>query len=131
MVKRLQRELINPLFNNHQIKTMNQHQKIIKREETSIEFENVTISYGKFEAVRNIFFDIPRYKVTALIGPSGCGKSTVLRSLNRMNDLIKGCTLSGRVLFEGHDLYSPLIDPVEESSGFGAKFRRLMQTKIF
>ncbi|MFM7754732.1 MAG: ATP-binding cassette domain-containing protein, partial [Cyanobium sp.] len=49
--------------------------------------QNVTISYGSFEAVKNVFMDIPSGKVTAFIGPSGCGKSTVLRALNRMNDL--------------------------------------------
>ena len=52
--------------------------------------ENVSISYGGYEAVRNVYCEIPRGKVTAFIGPSGCGKSTVLRSLNRMNDLIEG-----------------------------------------
>ena len=66
--------------------------------------QNVTISYGKFEAVKNVFMDIPRGRVTAFIGPSGCGKSTVLRGLNRMNDLIPGCKLKGRVVFDGHDL---------------------------
>ena len=48
--------------------------------------QNVSISYGSFEAVKNVFLDIPHGKVTAFIGPSGCGKSTVLRALNRMND---------------------------------------------
>ena len=75
--------------------------------------QNVTISYGSFEAVRNVFLDIPKGKVTAFIGPSGCGKSTVLRALNRMNDLIPGCSLRGRVLFDNHDIYDPRIDPVE------------------
>ena len=55
--------------------------------------ENVSISYGRTEAVRGVYMEIPRGKVTAFIGPSGCGKSTVLRSLNRMNDLIDGCSL--------------------------------------
>jgi ABC-type phosphate transport system, ATPase component len=64
-------------------------------EDTCISLQNVTISYGSYEAVRNVFCDIPRGKVTAFIGPSGCGKSTVLRALNRMNDLIEGCSLKG------------------------------------
>ena len=69
--------------------------------------QNVTISYGKFEAVKNVYMDLPKGKVTAFIGPSGCGKSTVLRALNRMNDLIPGCKLKGRVVFDNNDLYDP------------------------
>ena len=69
-----------------------------------------------------MYCDIPRGKVTAFIGPSGCGKSTVLRSLNRMNDLIEGCSLKGRVLFEGSDLYGPTIDPVEVRRRIGMVF---------
>ena len=89
-----------------------------------LSLQNVTISYGSFEAVRNVYCDIPRGKVTAFIGPSGCGKSTVLRSLNRMNDLIEGCSLKGRVLFEGSDLYGPTIDPVEVRRRIGMVFQQ-------
>ncbi|WP_320664503.1 phosphate ABC transporter ATP-binding protein PstB [Prochlorococcus sp. MIT 1223] len=93
-------------------------------EEIAISLQNVTISYGSFDAVRNVYCDIPKGKVTALIGPSGCGKSTVLRSLNRMNDLIDGCKLQGRVLFEGIDLYSKNIDPVEVRRRIGMVFQQ-------
>jgi len=86
--------------------------------------DNVSISYGGYAAVRNVFCDIPRGKVTAFIGPSGCGKSTVLRSLNRMNDLIDGCSLSGRVLFDGADLYQPNVDPVEVRRRIGMVFQQ-------
>ena len=86
--------------------------------------ENVSISYGGYEAVRNVYCEIPRGKVTAFIGPSGCGKSTVLRSLNRMNDLIEGCSLSGRVLFDGADLYHPTVDPVEVRRRIGMVFQQ-------
>ncbi len=91
---------------------------------TCISFENVSIKYGGFDAVRNLYLDIPKGKVTALIGPSGCGKSTVLRSINRMNDLIVGCTITGRVLYEGIDLYSPEIDPVEVRRMIGMVFQQ-------
>ena len=67
--------------------------------DVALSLQNVTISYGNFEAVKNVYCEIPRGKVTAFIGPSGCGKSTVLRSLNRMNDLIEGCSLKGSILF--------------------------------
>ena len=93
-------------------------------DDTAISIQNVTISYGSYEAVKNVYCDVPRGKVTAFIGPSGCGKSTVLRSLNRMNDLIEGCSLKGRVLFEGSDLYGPTIDPVEVRRRIGMVFQQ-------
>jgi len=91
---------------------------------TCISIQNATISYGSFEAVRNVYCDIPKSKVTAFIGPSGCGKSTVLRALNRMNDLIEGCTLKGRVLFDGQDVYAPSVDPVEVRRRIGMIFQK-------
>lgn len=100
--------------------TEQQHQTI----ETAISLQNVSISYGQNEAVRNVFCEIPRGKVTAFIGPSGCGKSTVLRSLNRMNDLIEGCSLKGSVLFDGVDLYASKIDPVEVRRRIGMVFQQ-------
>ena len=95
-----------------------------QNDQICISLENVTISYGSSDAVRNIYFDIPKNKVTALIGPSGCGKSTVLRALNRMNDLIDGCRLKGRVMFEGIDLYAENIDPVEVRRRIGMVFQQ-------
>jgi phosphate transport system ATP-binding protein len=91
---------------------------------TCLSLENVSISYGSFEAVRNVYMEIPKGQVTAFIGPSGCGKYTVLRALNRMNDLIEGCSLKGRVLFDGHDLYAPNVDPVEVRRRIGMVFQR-------
>ncbi len=92
--------------------------------EVSISLDNLTISYKGSDAVRNVFCEMPKGKVTALIGPSGCGKSTVLRAINRMNDLIEDCTIKGRVLFEGIDLYSPEIDPVEVRRRIGMVFQQ-------
>ncbi|WP_411869838.1 phosphate ABC transporter ATP-binding protein PstB [Vulcanococcus limneticus] len=89
-----------------------------------LSLENVGISYGSNEAVRNVFMDIPKGQVTAFIGPSGCGKSTVLRALNRMNDLIEGCTLKGRVLFHGQDLYARDVDAVEVRRRIGMVFQK-------
>jgi len=91
---------------------------------TCLALENVSISYGSFEAVRNVYMEIPKGQVTAFIGPSGCGKSTVLRALNRMNDLIEGCSLKGRVVFDGNDLYAPNVDPVEVRRRIGMVFQR-------
>ncbi len=92
--------------------------------DTCISIQNTTISYGDFEAVKNVFCDIPRGQVTAFIGPSGCGKSTILRALNRMNDLIEGCSLKGRILFDGADLYAPEVDPVEVRRRIGMVFQQ-------
>ena len=94
------------------------------RIDTLISLQNVTISYGHFEAVKDVFMDIPGGKVTALIGPSGCGKSTVLRALNRMNDLIPGSRLRGRVMFDGQDIYHPKVDPVEVRRRIGMVFQK-------
>ena len=68
--------------------------------------------------------DIPAGKVTAFIGPSGCGKSTVLRALNRMNDLIEGCTLNGRVVFYAQNIYAKEVDPVEVRRRIGMVFQK-------
>ena len=92
--------------------------------DTCISIQNTTISYGNFEAVKNVFCDIPRVQVTAFIGPSGCGKSTILRALNRMNDLIESCSLKGRILFDGADLYAPEVDPVEVRRRIGMVFQQ-------
>jgi phosphate transport system ATP-binding protein len=93
-------------------------------QDVCMSLQNVTISYGSFEAVRNVYLDLPRGRVTAFIGPSGCGKSTVLRALNRMNDLIPGCSLKGKVIFDQHDLYDPRVDPVEVRRRIGMVFQK-------
>ncbi len=80
--------------------------------------------YGTFKAVRDADIPIKRGSVTALIGPSGCGKSTVLRSLNRMNDLVRGFRLQGHVHFRGQDIYSPSIDPVAVRRHIGMVFQQ-------
>ena len=69
------------------------------------EIENLELYYGDFKAIKGINLSIPEKKITAFIGPSGCGKSTVLKTLNRMNDLVDGCKVSGKILFDGVDIY--------------------------
>ena len=76
---------------------------------SSVSLDNVSIRYGNSVAVKNVFCDIEKNQVTSFIGPSGCGKSTVIRAINRMNDLIEGCKLSGSVIFEGIDIYACLL----------------------
>ena len=89
-----------------------------------LSLEDVSISYGKFEAVKNIFCNFKKGDITSLIGPSGCGKSTVLRSLNRMNDLIPNCSLRGTVLFDGTNIYDKRVDPVEVRRRIGMVFQQ-------
>ncbi len=69
------------------------------------EIKKMDLFYGNFHALKNIDMDIKKSKVTAFIGPSGCGKSTFIKSLNRMNDLIEGCRIKGRILFDGRNIY--------------------------
>ncbi len=95
-----------------------------KQKNKIISLDNVSISYGSFEVVKNIFCDFKKGCITSLIGPSGCGKSTVLRSLNRMNDLIPNCSLKGTVMFEGINIYDKKIDPVEVRRRIGMVFQQ-------
>ncbi|MEW6251314.1 MAG: phosphate ABC transporter ATP-binding protein PstB [Planctomycetota bacterium] len=86
--------------------------------------ENFTVRYGRFEAVRNVTLAVPPRQVTAIIGPSGCGKSTLLRAMNRMNDLIDGVTVSGRLYYHDRDIYGPGWDPVDLRRRIGMVFQR-------
>ncbi|MFH2108607.1 MAG: phosphate ABC transporter ATP-binding protein PstB [Chrysiogenia bacterium] len=80
--------------------------------------------YGDNEAVKNVTLDFPSFQVTAIIGPSGCGKSTLLRSINRMNDLIPGGRTSGRLVFDGQDIYGPRLDVVTLRRRIGMVFQK-------
>jgi phosphate transport system ATP-binding protein len=70
-----------------------------------ISVSNLNLYYGSFQALKAVNMGIREHEITALIGPSGCGKSTFLKTLNRMNDLVEGCRIEGKVLFDGEDLY--------------------------
>ena len=74
------------------------------------EVKNMDLYYGSFHALKNINIAIPEKEVTAFIGPFGCGKSTFLKSLNRMNDLVEGCRISGDILLDGVDIYKDKMD---------------------
>ena len=74
----------------------------------TIEVKELDLFYGDFQALKKIYFSLPKQNVAALIGPSGCGKSTFIRVLNRMNDLIPGCRITGDVLLEGENIYESL-----------------------
>src|SRR5271168_465149 len=83
-----------------------------------------SLYYGNFKAVRDTSFTIKKNTVTAFIGPSGCGKSTVLRSINRMNDLIRGFRFEGAIRFRGKDIYAKDVDPVTVRRYIGMVFQQ-------
>ncbi|MCC3764724.1 phosphate ABC transporter ATP-binding protein PstB [Glycomyces sp. TRM65418] len=89
-----------------------------------MELKGVNIHYGKAHAVRDVSLPVARNQITAMIGPSGCGKSTVLRSINRMNDLIPGAKVSGEVTFHGQDIYGPGVDPIAVRRHIGMVFQK-------
>lgn len=89
-----------------------------------LELKHIHIYYGSFLAVRDVNMQIAHRKITALIGPSGCGKSTVLRSLNRMNDLVASARVEGELLFRDQNLYGAHVDPVEVRRRIGMVFQK-------
>jgi phosphate transport system ATP-binding protein len=82
------------------------------------------VFYGDFLAVRDSHVEVQKGKITGFIGPSGCGKSTVLRSLNRMNDLIRGFRFEGHVRLQGTDVYDRRVDPVAVRRHIGMVFQQ-------
>ena len=91
---------------------------------TKLHVEGMNFYYGSVQALFNINIVIPEKKVTALIGPSGCGKSTFLRSINRMNDIIDGTKVEGKILLDGEDIYHPLNDVVQLRKKVGMIFQK-------
>ena len=89
-----------------------------------MDVSDVSVYYGSFRAVRDVYLPVRQHEITAMIGPSGCGKSTLLRSLNRMNDLIEGARVEGTITYQGIDLYGPRVDPVEVRRRIGMVFQK-------
>ena len=90
----------------------------------AIAAKDLNIHYGNFRAVKDVNLNIVSQSITALIGPSGCGKSTVLRSFNRMNDLVPVSWAKGEVLFHGKNIYDENVDPVEVRRRIGMVFQK-------
>lgn len=93
-------------------------------EDTIINAKRLNISYSGKVVVEDFNLQIPRNKITALIGPSGCGKSTVIRSFNRMNDIIPGFSLEGEVTYKGKNIYASREDPVRIRRQIGMVFQK-------
>jgi phosphate transport system ATP-binding protein len=88
-----------------------------------ISASGVQVHYGDTHTIEDVSVEILDKTVTAFIGPSGCGKSTFLRTLNRMNDTIDICRVSGDILLDGEDIYDPRIDPVQLRARVGMVFQ--------
>ena len=91
---------------------------------TTFTLDRVSCWYGARHVLKEVSLTIPEQRITAIIGPSGCGKSTLVRCLNRINDLLPGFRLTGRVRFKGLDLYAPTVDPIEIRLRVGMVFQK-------
>jgi phosphate transport system ATP-binding protein len=92
--------------------------------EVVFRLDDVHVYYGSFLALRGVNLDIHKHEITAFIGPSGCGKSTLIRCLNRMNDLIPGARVEGKIHYHAQDLYGDGVDPVEVRRRIGMVFQK-------
>jgi phosphate transport system ATP-binding protein len=92
--------------------------------ETKVSATDVNVYYAEKHALKNVSLEIPARNVTAFIGPSGCGKSTFLRCINRMNDTIAGCRVTGEILMDGDNIYDPRLDVVELRARVGMVFQK-------
>jgi phosphate transport system ATP-binding protein len=98
--------------------------RIMQDRAARISARDVNIYYGEKHAIKNLSIDIPDKAVSAFIGPSGCGKSTFLRAVNRMNDTISGCRITGEVRMDGKNIYDKDVDVVELRSHVGMVFQK-------
>jgi len=98
--------------------------RIIGERPLKITARDVNIYYGDKHAIKNLSIDIPDRAVSAFIGPSGCGKSTFLRSLNRMNDTIPSCRMSGEIVIDGENIYNRDLDVVQLRARIGMVFQK-------
>ncbi len=85
--------------------------------------KDLCLWYGQTQALNNINMDIEEKSITALIGPSGCGKSTFIKTLNRMNDLVQGCRITGEVMYDGQNIYDKSVNVNELRKNIGMVFQ--------
>ena len=91
-------------------------------EQTKIQIENISYAYGREQILRAVTLDIPAHAITVLFGPAGGGKTTLLRLINRLNDLVDGTQMSGRLLLDGQDIYAPGFDVTQLRRRVGMVF---------
>ena len=95
---------------------------------SKISVENLNLHYGENHALKDVNMEIADHAITAFIGPSGCGKSTFLRCLNRMNDLVDGCRVEGKVILDGEDIYDKRVDTTLLRKKVGMVFQQCAGT---
>ncbi|MBX6321934.1 MAG: ATP-binding cassette domain-containing protein, partial [Rhodospirillaceae bacterium] len=98
--------------------------RVVADSAVKVQARGVSVWYNGKQALKGIDLDIASHRVTALIGPSGCGKSTFLRCINRMNDVISGARVEGRILLDGQDIYDPGLDVVQLRARVGMVFQK-------
>ena len=91
---------------------------------SKLQLDRLNVHFGTSHAVKDVSLDFPANTVTAIIGPSGCGKSTVLRSINRMHDLVPSARVTGRILLDNEDIYARKVDPVTVRRRIGMVFQK-------
>jgi phosphate transport system ATP-binding protein len=96
----------------------------VQNDNSILTTEHLNLRYGESQALRDVSVSIQQKRVTALIGPSGCGKSTLLRCFNRLNDLVEGVRIDGRILFAGRDIHGPDCDVVDLRKRIGMVFQK-------
>ncbi len=106
------------------ISALNRDDKSQGQIETCIKVENLDLFYGEKQALFGVNMEMPRKKVTAYIGPSGCGKSTLLRCINRMNDLVDGVTIKGKILLDNDDIYDKSVNVAALRRRVGMVFQK-------
>jgi phosphate transport system ATP-binding protein len=117
------RQLTEPAVQEQQQITPASHAPVTPGE-TVFETKNVSIYYSSFRAVTDVSLSIHEHEITAFIGPSGCGKTTVLRTLNRMNDLVVGARVEGDVHYRGASLYASGVSPIAVRRRIGMVFQK-------
>lgn len=97
---------------------------ITPQNSNALQIRDLNVYYGSFRAVKHVNLDIARNRITAIIGSSGCGKSTMLRSINRMNELIPNCRIEGEIVYKGENIIAANVDPVVVRSQIGMVFQK-------
>ena len=99
---------------------------MVNKKNIKVLTKKVSVFYGDKQAIKDVNLEIFENQVTSLIGPSGCGKSTFLRCINRMNDTIDICRITGKVLIDNDDIYKATLDPVLLRARVGMVFQSLI-----
>ena len=103
---------------------MRRRRQAVGDRDQGLRASDVNVFYGDKQALKDVSSTSPERAVTAFIGPSGCGKSTFLRCLNRMNDTIASCRVTGKILLDGEDIYDPALDVVQLRARVGMVFQK-------